>query len=192
MVSRDALRKALQMEPAQIDPLLEALIGRGDITETPRGLMLTSAGRASLAADIAAEREGLDAEKVNAVYERFSVLNARFKPLMADWQLRQVDGVEVLNDHTDADYDAQLIDRLKALDPELQAVLADIVALAPRLAIYAPRFALALAGLVAGDRAMMAAPIKDSYHTLWFELHEEFIDLCGRTRIQEAVAGRGD
>ena len=39
---------------------------------------------------------------------------------------------------------------------------------------------------------MMAAPIKDSYHTLWFEMHEELIELCGRSRASEAAEGRAD
>ncbi len=30
----------------------------------------------------------------------------------------------------------------------------------------------------------------DSYHTLWFELHEELIQALGRTRADEAAAGR--
>jgi pyruvate,orthophosphate dikinase len=30
----------------------------------------------------------------------------------------------------------------------------------------------------------------DSYHTVWFELHEDLIRLAGRTREAEATAGR--
>ncbi len=32
----------------------------------------------------------------------------------------------------------------------------------------------------------------DSYHTVWFELHEELIALSGLTREDEAAAGRAD
>jgi pyruvate,orthophosphate dikinase len=32
----------------------------------------------------------------------------------------------------------------------------------------------------------------DSYHTIWFELHEELISLMGRTRQGEALAGRAE
>ena len=35
-----------------------------------------------------------------------------------------------------------------------------------------------------GDHTMVAAPIKDSYHTVWFELHEELIVLSGRERTE--------
>jgi len=73
-----------------------------------------------------------------------------------------------------------------------QPLLAEIIALVPRLAVYPARFADALAGLKGGDRAMMARPLIDSYHTVWFELHEDLIALSGTTRAVEAAAGRGD
>jgi hypothetical protein len=37
---------------------------------------------------------------------------------------------------------------------------------------------------------MIASPLKDSYHTVWFELHEELMHLSGRSRVvEEANAG---
>jgi pyruvate,orthophosphate dikinase len=35
---------------------------------------------------------------------------------------------------------------------------------------------------------MLAAPLKDSYHTAWFEYHEELITLCGRDRAADERA----
>ena len=35
---------------------------------------------------------------------------------------------------------------------------------------------------------MLAAPLKDSYHTAWFEYHEELIALCGRDRAADERA----
>ena len=35
----------------------------------------------------------------------------------------------------------------------------------------------------------LARPIIDSYHTVWFELHEELILVSGLTREGEARAG---
>jgi hypothetical protein len=31
----------------------------------------------------------------------------------------------------------------------------------------------------------------DSYHTIWFQFHEELIEMAGRTRAEEAAEGRG-
>jgi hypothetical protein len=33
-------------------------------------------------------------------------------------------------------------------------------------------------------------PLIDSYHTVWFELHEELISLAGLSREAEAASGR--
>jgi hypothetical protein len=42
---------------------------------------------------------------------------------------------------------------------------------------------------MAGDTTWLARPIIDSYHTVWFELHEELIAASGLTREEEARAG---
>jgi hypothetical protein len=47
----------------------------------------------------------------------------------------------------------------------------------------------ALDKVKAGDTAWLTRPIIDSYHTVWFELHEEFIGAAGLTRAAEAKSG---
>ena len=54
----------------------------------------------------------------------------------------------------------------------------------PRFDGYARRLRRALDAISAGDHTMVAAPIKDSYHTVWFELHEELLVLSGRQRTE--------
>ena len=110
---------------------------------------------------------------------------------MKDWHVRPVNGTDVPNDHQDAVYDAGVVARLAGVDAALAPVLTETARLVPRLAVYGARFSDALAAVRRGERAMMAAPNRDSYHTLWFELHQELIDLCGRSRAAEAAAGRG-
>ena len=96
-----------------------------------------------------------------------------------------------MNDHEDADYDAAIITRLEELDRVVQPVFANAAELAPRLGRYVERFSDALEKLQSGDATYLAAPLKDSYHTVWFEMHEELILLSGRNRADEAAAGRG-
>ena len=62
--------------------------------------------------------------------------------------------------------------------------------LAPRLQPYAERLATASRRAVAGNPDYVANPLIDSYHTVWFELHEELMGLCGLDRADEAIAGR--
>ena len=44
----------------------------------------------------------------------------------------------------------------------------------------------------AGQHEYIARPLIDSYHTVWFELHEELIEAAGLSRADEAAAGRAD
>jgi hypothetical protein len=60
----------------------------------------------------------------------------------------------------------------------------------PRLRRYAQRLTDALGYVQAGQPSYICSPFLDSYHTIWFELHEELITSAGRTREQEAAAGR--
>ena len=41
-----------------------------------------------------------------------------------------------------------------------------------------------------GEHSYIASPKVDSYHSIWFELHEDLIQLAGRTREEEMEAGR--
>ena len=105
--------------------------------------------------------------------------------------MRVVDGEQVVNDHTDRAYDAAVVVRLgDDIHPRVLAVVEQVSAAAPRLARYGDRLAAALEALKQGDAQMMAHPLRDSYHTVWFELHEELIRLSGRDRASEAAAGR--
>jgi hypothetical protein len=64
------------------------------------------------------------------------------------------------------------------------------VAVAPRLAHYPQRLSAALARATAGDSRAVAHPLDDSYHQVWFELHEDLLSLLGLAREAEAIAGR--
>jgi pyruvate,orthophosphate dikinase len=61
--------------------------------------------------------------------------------------------------------------------------------LSPRLAAYVARLERAAERIAGGDHSHVAKLIADSYHTVWFELHEDLISLAGLTR--EALVRRG-
>ena len=52
----------------------------------------------------------------------------------------------------------------------------------PRLSAYSAKLSAALDKIKAGDTAWLTRPLIDSYHTVWFELHEELIGAVGLTR----------
>lgn len=187
-VGREALAASLGAAPAQVDAIVDDLLASELIVAAGTALRITAQGRGTLADWIAAERDQLADSTLEQAYHRFDGVNRDFKQLVADWQLR--DGSP--NDHSDAAYDAAIIERLVALDSGFAPLLAQITAVAPRLAHYPARLANALEKLRGGDGSWLARPISDSYHTVWFELHEDLIGLLGLSRVEEAAAGRAE
>ena len=152
---------------------------------------LTDAGTARAAELLAAElgRWGIDA--AGAALDVFIALDHRVKDVVTASQLRDDGhGVQVPNDHTDADYDAAVLDRLGEIHADTMAWLTPVAEGRPRLADYGVRLSRALDAARAGDGRFVASPRVDSYHGIWFELHEDLIQLAGRTRSDEVAAGR--
>lgn len=149
---------------------------------------ITPDGRTALADWVSQERSGVDQHALGKDYHAFDPVNSHFKQIVSDWQLR--DGAP--NDHADAAYDNAIIARLVELDAGFSPLLSHMVAIAPRLAHYPARLDRALQRLREGDASWLARPISDSYHTVWFELHEDLIGLLGLSRVEEAAAGRAE
>jgi hypothetical protein len=59
----------------------------------------------------------------------------------------------------------------------------------PRLRAYGAKLEAALGHIDAGESTWFTRPMIDSYHTVWFELHEVLIEAAGLTRTDEAQAG---
>jgi hypothetical protein len=166
---------------AEVDRLRDLGLLRGEAT-----VRATPEGKAHVAALVAAEREGIDRESLSAAYEEFDAHNTHLKEIVSAWQLR--DGSP--NDHSDKEYDAGVLTGLGDLHAAFLPLVERIIVLAPRLSPYATRFTHALERVNAGDHTFVARPITDSYHTVWFEFHEELIGLLGLSREEQAVAGR--
>ena len=111
------------------------------------------------------------------------------KDAVTAWQLRDV-AAQVVNDHSDASYDRAVLDRLAALHADMLAWLEPLEPGCPRLAGYRVRLGQAIERAVGGDQRYVASPRVDSYHGVWFELHEDLIQLAGRSRVDEVAAGR--
>ena len=191
MASADSLADVLGCGPGQAEAAISALVEEGSAQEL-------SGGRVRLTREALAEVDELfrrDAARlrtaIEPVMDAFHAADSAFKELVTSWQMRVVDGTEVVNDHTDAAYDNAVIARLRDdIHPRVLAVVREVSTAEPRLARYGERLTAALESLQEGDTQMMAHPLRDSYHMAWFELHEELIRLCGRTRASEAAAGR--
>lgn len=149
------------------------------VNEAPHGWRVTPDGRRWLDQQLTVERDATDRRRVAALYERFLPLDAEFKDLVIHWQCSEQDGAAV----------AAVNEHLGALHARFAPIVTASAGLVPRIVPYTKRFDRALEAVVAGDVSMLASPLKDSYHTVWFEYHEELIHLMGRTRLEEERRG---
>ncbi len=64
-------------------------------------------------------------------------------------------------------------------------MLAGLAGALDRFGSYGPRFGQALDLLLGGDLDYFTKPIMPSYHTVWFELHEDLLASLGIDRASE-------
>ncbi|NKY84536.1 hypothetical protein HGA07_02715 [Nocardia veterana] len=188
-VRADVVAAGLGGDPAEVSARCADLVSEGLCADTPAGVRLTPAGRDRLAQLLIAERAEVDSAAVAAAYEEFCVVNAELKDIVTAWQMKDPG---TPNDHGDADYDGRVLERLTDLHRRVRPLVERFGTLAPRLSRYRDRLDLAIERIEGGDHAWVARPIMDSYHTVWFELHEDLIGLCGLSRAEEAAAGRAE
>lgn len=150
------------------------------------GWTLTGTGRAeqerALAEELAAA--GLR-DRIDAAYRRFLALNVAMLELCTAWQM--LDDTTI-NDHTDPAHDAAVLERLMSHHEQLLPILTDLEATFDRFATYRARFEDALTRLRGGDDDWFTKPMIDSYHTIWFQLHEDLLTTLGIDRASEAAS----
>ena len=154
------------------------------------GWALPSEGRAYGESLLASELESAGCRKgVEEAYRRFLAVNASFLGLCTDWQLRpdpdDPDGQTVVNDHADNEWDNAVIERLVEVDGIVGPICDDLTELLTRFHGYRHRFTAALERVRAGEADWFARPIIDSYHTIWFQLHENLLATLGIDRASE-------
>lgn len=119
-------------------------------------------------------------------YQAFLALNADVLNVCSDWQVRSIDGVDEVNDHQDEAYDRWVLERFVALADRAHPVVRGFGAWLERYSRYANRLDVASRRVQAGDTEWLTRPTLDSYHTVWFELHEDLLCTLGRTRHGES------
>ncbi len=176
MCTSEAAAEALSVPVGDVDRLAKAMAGR--LTESPRGWALDPSGRAWVQSALSQERETVDQSQVDEIYREFIPLNDAFKILVFEWQNTDRGEAAV----------AETASRLQDLHDRFAPIVDRTCAHASRLQPFVSRFERALEAVAGGDGSMVASPLKDSYHTAWFEFHEELICLSGRNRADEERA----
>ncbi len=171
---------ASDVESELIDLAVAGLVTRvkGDFG----GWGLTEAGRAADAERISAELDAAGARAaVTEAYDHFLVLNPELLDLCTAWQMRPAGGLPAPNDHSDPAYDARVLDRLTDLDKRADVVCAELAAAVPRFGRYRVRLTDALVRARSGAHEYVADDMA-SYHSVWFQLHEDLLNTLGIPR----------
>ncbi len=187
--SVEALSTATALPTADVVAVLDELQEAGSVEHRegmPAGWSLSRVGRKERDVLLADELDVAGARTaVEAAYHRFRPINAELLTTCTAWQLRDSGGAALANDHVDADYDGAVVRRLVELDARARPVLSDLAAVLARFGAYCPRLDHALRRVVAGEGDWFTRPLIDSYHTVWFELHQDLLDTLGIERGSE-------
>ena len=180
---------AVLSTPDEVRPILDQLVIDGLAATVAGAYRLTDAGSARSRELLAEERAAWGVDGAVEALDAFLSLDRRMKETVTAWQLRDPDG-QVVNDHSDKDYDRAVLDHLAAVHADTLAWLTPFGDAWPRSAAYRDRLDRAVRRARGGDQRYVASPRVDSCHGIWFELHEDLIRLAGRSREEEAAAGR--
>jgi hypothetical protein len=180
----EAVAAVLGADEAEISAALDAAVEAGRAAGAKGTYMVAPPGREWLEerypqafAEFRADPAATEA------YERFERINRELLGLFTDWQMIPAAGGErVPNDHSDAEYDAGIVDRLGAQHERAEKALDRFAGLDPRLGVYKARLEEAYDKVLAGDLDYVSGARIDSYHTVWFELHEDLLRMLGRER----------
>ncbi len=167
----------------RVAELLQQATASGRSVEAQGAYLLSPAGRMIL--DGQYSRIYADARADQSfvqTYARFERVNNELKHLITDWQMLEVGGQRVRNDHANQEYDAKVLDRLGDLHERFEPILQALRKRVPRLEIYQRKLEHALAQVEAGAVQWMSDAKLESYHTVWFELHEDLLRILGRER----------
>jgi hypothetical protein len=173
------------LDESTVQAVLDETVEAGRAVKLGEKYLLRPAAQVALktsySRDFAEQRSD---DNMHAAYQAFESINEQLKQLMTDWQTVTIDGESLPNDHSDPDYDNKIIDRLGDLHERVVPILDRFATVLPRLTIYKTLLTGALEKAEDGDTNWVADAKCMSYHTVWFELHEDLIRILGLARVE--------
>ena len=178
-----AVAATVGLSETRVAELLQQAVTTGRASEAQGAYLLSPAGRLIIESLYSTmfDRERQD-DALVAAYDKFERINTELKQLITDWQTLDVGGQKVRNDHSNKDYDARVLDRLGNLHERFTPVLAQLCRSVPRLELYRKKLDHALDRAEAGQVQWVSDAKIDSFHTVWFEMHEDLLRILGRQR----------
>lgn len=163
---------AAAVEAALAELEADELVARRPSKRRP-GWVLTEAGRDRHASELAAAHDAAAVAGLEEPYAGFLAVNGEVKGLAARWQAAS-DGAARF----------ELIEAIEDVHAKAVPALDGAAAVVARYGRYRDRLGVAL-GRLDEDPSYFVSPRVDSYHTVWFECHEDFLLVLGRTRAEE-------
>ena len=171
------------LDEARVRTLVSEAVAGGRLNEVDGKYMLTPTAQITLQGVYAKVYAALRGDAgFRADYEAFERINDELKQLMTDWQTLTIAGETVANDHSDPDYDERIISRLGRLHDRAERLLERLAHQAPRIGYYSRQLLSALEKAEDGDIRWVSDATVGSYHTVWFELHEDLLRVTGQAR----------
>ncbi|MGH9229137.1 MAG: transcriptional regulator [Acidimicrobiales bacterium] len=190
MADATAIAESAGLTTVDVEACLERLAADGLVVQRGEPLArwsLTPAGRSEHSRLAGREIDAAGARpSVEGAYERFRGLNTGVLDACSRWQVRDIAGTAVRNDHRDPGYDARVVADLAALHRRAEPLCDGLAAALERFRPYGHRLSRAVEKIEAGEGDWFTKPLMPSYHTVWFELHEDLLTTLGLDRTREA------
>ncbi|MGW5518858.1 hypothetical protein [Nocardia africana] len=184
LATADQLADILDLQPDAVGAHLGEAVADGRAVAARGAYMITPTGRGHLDARYREDFAELRAndELVATLADFEQGVNKQTLSLMTAWQTVSVDGTEQPNDHSDAEYDAKIIDRLARLHERAAALLAPFADADPLIKRFLIRLDAALQRVDQGEHDYVSSVRLDSYHTVWYQMHEHLLRTMGQER----------
>jgi hypothetical protein len=168
----DVLEGFFAEGPEAVEGAFTALEQEGLARRTARGMcLLTEEGRTLRDASIARDISAFASSPVAEAYETFEPVNLAFLGWATTWQLRE-----------GGEDDQTLLARLWEIDAEVQPLLGEVSRKIGRFGYHQSALSGALKQVEAGEMDWLLSPVKASYHTAWFRMHQDWLETLGKER----------
>ncbi|MFN8217106.1 MAG: hypothetical protein U0R71_10985 [Solirubrobacterales bacterium] len=173
MADEPTLAAATGLGEEEVAAVLATLAAEGMAERAPSGpddaWLMTPGGLTAHGERVAALREQLAPGGVAAAYDSFLELNEPAKRLVSRSQQGALE-------------EAELLIELEEIAERVNEALGHAARHERRFAVYGERFDAALERIGAGELRYVDDPEIDSFHTVWFECHEDFLLTLGLRR----------
>ena len=181
--SAEAIAGIIDQPVELVNSVLAGAVAGDRVIDTDGKYMLSPAGHMIVSSEYSRFCDDLRSDEAFVqAYDQFEIINTELKQLITDWQTMEVGGKRVPNDHSNKDYDADVIDRLGDLHERFEPILGRMITSLARMKVYEQKLGSALEKAEDGDIEWVSAADIESYHTVWFEMHEDLLRVLGRVR----------